>query len=358
MYEYWFASIQQLSHKTKSYLRKNVEDIKDIYQVSHLKKYPFLSISDREMYIIEETHKNWDIRKEFEKAQEKQVQFVTICDKEYPNRLRAYEDAPYALFYKGKLPKEDQKTMAIIGARRCSTYGEQYGIEYGKVLGKHGIQVISGMAHGIDGLAQRAALDGGGTSFAVLGCGVDICYPRENIGLYRDLCIKGGIISEQPLGTPPLPAYFPQRNRIISGLSDVILIMEAKMRSGSLITADQALEQGKEIYALPGRVDSELSKGCNGLIKQGAGILGVSAEFLSEMGIQLQENKSELIVNKITLDCKEKLVYSVLDSNPQHISWIEEQTKVPIHELMSLLVSLELKAYIREYSKNYYAKII
>ena len=161
-----------------------------------------------------------------------------------------------------------------MGARSCTPYGEKYALEYGKKLAECGIQVISGLARGVDGIGQRGALLGGGKTFAVLGSGVDVCYPKNHMGLYLDILEQeGGILSELPPGTPPLPQHFPRRNRIISALSDIVLVMEARERSGSLITADLALEQGKDVYALPGPVNSSLSQGCNRLIFQGAGIL-------------------------------------------------------------------------------------
>ncbi|MFI3207850.1 MAG: DNA-processing protein DprA [Eubacteriales bacterium] len=353
-YEYWFASINKLSHKKKRMLIEKIKDIESIYHIEKIKQNPFLGLTDREIHVIEQAKENWDIEGAYEKAIRQGIKVVTWEENAYPRRLRPYQDAPYALFYKGELPAEEIKTVSIVGARRCSPYGEKYAVEYSKLLVDCGVQVISGMARGIDGLAQRTAIDEGGKSFGVLGCGVDICYPRENIGLYRDLSMKGGIISEQPIGIQPIPANFPLRNRIISGLSDVILIIEAKERSGSLITADLALEQGKEVYALPGMVSSELSRGCNELIKQGAGLLNNAEEFMEDIGICIQNKSRNFKENKIMLETKEKLVYSCLCLEAKHIDCILEQTKVPIHELMNILITLELKGYIQEKSKNYY----
>mgnify|MGYP000797206482 CR=1 FL=1 len=187
----------------------------------------------------------------------------------------------------GSFPDDAKPTAAIVGARLCSPYGRIQAFNYGKFLSEHGVQVISGMAAGIDAEGHKGALEGGTPTFAVLGNGVDICYPSSSRGIYRRIPEKnGGIISEYEPGTKGRAYYFPARNRIISGLSDAVLVMEARVRSGSLITADMALEQGKDVYALPGPLDSPLSAGCNHLIQQGAGILLNPKNLLEEWGIE------------------------------------------------------------------------
>ena len=196
----------------------------------------------------------------------------------------------------------------------------------------------------------------GGCSFAVLGCGVDICYPREKIELYMQLQEQGGVISEFPLGTNPLPQYFPARNRIISGLADTILVMEAKEKSGSLITADAALEQGKDVYALPGPVNSRLSMGCNRLIRQGAGILLSPEELLVELGIchrNVKENDGQI---KLLLETTEDLVYSCLDLQPRNLDYLFSVTNIPLPELLDVLMRLQLNGVVREITKNYYVR--
>ena len=239
-------------------------------------------------------------------------------------------------------------------------------LQYGKSLAEAGIQIISGMARGIDGAGQRGALNSSwakesGVTYAVLGCGVDVCYPRENIGLYMDIQEKGGIVSEFSPGTQPYAWNFPRRNRIISALADWILIMEAKERSGSLISADLALEQGKDVYALPGPLDSPLSAGCNHLIQQGAGILLNPKNLLEEWGIETNvlcrntEIKNEK--NKKVLESTDDLVYSCVGLYPKNVDQIAQESRVEIRKLMSILVTLELQGYIREITKNYYIRI-
>lgn len=226
---------------------------------------------------------NYDVAAEYEKMIGRGILFAAIGEEEYPKKLANIPDAPGALYYIGKLPGGAEKSIAVIGARNSSEYGRAMAKQFGGMLAGAGVQVISGMARGIDGIAQQAALEADGYSLGVLGCGVDICYPRENRQLYDRLIAQGGICSEYPPGTPPRAVLFPPRNRIISGLCDGVLVIEAKERSGTLITVDMALEQGREVYALPGRTTDPLSRGCNRLIMQGAELVLSPQELLREL---------------------------------------------------------------------------
>ena len=220
---------------------------------------------------------------------------ILLTDREYPRRLLEIPQAPKQLYVKGRLPEEGMPSVAIIGARDCSYYGQEVAKRLGRLFGENGIQVISGMARGIDGIGQQAALQAGGSSFAVLGCGADICYPRQNQDLYDRLCKQGGVISEYEWGTPPRAGNFPPRNRIVSGLADAVIVVEARKKSGTLITVDMALEQGKEVYAVPGRLVDDLSSGCNYLIKNGAGILLDMEEFMEELWKQYRIKRGGML---------------------------------------------------------------
>lgn len=352
-YEYWFANIKGISHRRKQEIRGEMIDLKALFLMEEamLKK---LRLQEKEKEAIRKSIVEWDLEQEYRKLQKQGVKFVTIFDREYPGRLRNIDSAPYALYIKGKLPEEGKKTVAIVGARECSPYGESMAKRFAKCFAQAGVQIISGMARGVDSAGQRGAIEAGGESFGILGCGVDICYPRDGIGLYMDLQQNGGVISEFPLGTKPLPQHFPARNRIISGMADAVLVMEAKEKSGSLITADMALEQGKDVYALPGPVNSQLSKGCNYLIKQGAGVLTSPEELLEEWGLCACENQQKIGQNKISLESAEKLVYSCLDFTPRSPEQLMSMTSYSITELLDILVGLELKGLVKEISKNYY----
>ena len=354
-YEYWFANLQ-LTCKRKLEIRQVIKTAEELYYIEETALKQCVE-NEKERALICDSIRLWKLEEEYHKLKQKGIWFITILDERYPERLRNIPSPPYALFIKGRLPREDRKSIAIVGARECTPYGEVMAREFAKALAREGVQIISGMARGVDSAGQRGALDAGGESFAVLGCGVDICYPREKIELYMRLSEQGGIISEFPLGTNPLPKYFPARNRIISGLADTILVMEAKERSGSLITADIALEQGKDVYALPGPINSRTSMGCNRLIRQGAGILLSPEELLVELGIcRVTEKENEGQI-KLILETTEELVYSCLDLQPQNLDYLFNVTKIPIPELLDVLMRLQLRGVVKEISKNYYVRV-
>lgn len=233
---------------------------------------------------------DWRPQEEYCKMREQGVELVLFSQEDYPQRLKHIPDAPFGLFVKGRLPGEDVPAVAVIGARECSEYGKYVARQLGAALGRQGVAVISGMAKGIDGISQEAAMEANGRSVAVLGSGVDVCYPAQNKGLYKRLMETGAVISSYPIGTPAYPRNFPARNRIVSGLADVVVVIEARAKSGTLITVDMALEQGREVYVVPGRVTDRLSEGCNRLIKQGAGVLLGPEEFVAEL-MELRERK-------------------------------------------------------------------
>lgn len=211
--------------------------------------------------------------------------FLPFWHAAYPKRLRQIADFPVALYGRGKLPRE-KKAAAIIGARECSAYGSWAARHFATALAAAGVTVVSGMARGVDGIAGRAALDAGGESVAVLGCGVDVCYPPENRDLYERLIREGCLVSEYPPHTEPSARLFPARNRIISGLSDLVLVTEAREKSGTLITVDLALEQGRDVFAVPGRITDACSGGCNRLIENGAGMATEPGRLLRELGME------------------------------------------------------------------------
>ena len=245
-----------------------------------------LSIGKKERwiaYIKERQEEN--AKREYEELQTKGILFYPEYHPFYPVKLRSIPARPFGIFVKGKLPDVRQRSLAIVGARDCSEYGQYVARHFAEKMAQNGVAVISGLARGIDGIAQRAAMEAGGESFGVLGCGADICYPKSNEKLYRMCMERGGILSTYLPGTPPTPNLFPPRNRIISGLSDGILIIEAREKSGTIITADLALEQGKDVFVIPGRVTDRLSDGCNSLIRQGASLIQSPEQLLEELNI-------------------------------------------------------------------------
>ena len=262
----------------------------------------------------------------------------------------------------GELPREDVPSLAVVGARNCSVYGEEIAAVFSRVLGSAGIQIISGMARGIDAAAQRVAINTIGSAYAVLGSGVDVCYPKENKRLYSELVARGGVISEELPGTPPVSWNFPKRNRIISGLSDAVFVVEARENSGSLITVSYALEQGKEIYAVPGRIYEKLSEGTNRLIQEGAYLVREPEDILcgfSEKikGFSLKTGEKNNFFEKkpkLLLASKEKIVYACLSLCPKHLEKILEETGISMPELSTILFEMEAKQYIKQPLKNYF----
>lgn len=357
VYEYWLDALA-ISDRKKTLLRTYMKSAEEVYYIEETSLYQFRFLNENDRNTMIQAKKTWDLQGEYEELVKKHIRLVPCFDPSYPCKLADIPDKPYALYVKGNLPDAQCFSIAIVGARNCSHYGEKYAYEFAETLAKCGIQIISGLARGIDGISQRGALMGQGKTFAVLGNGVDICYPREHIGLYGDILeLGGGILSEFRPGTQPLPYHFPLRNRIISGLSDLVLVMEAKEKSGSLITADMALEQGKDVYALPGPVDSMLSIGCNQLIRQGAGILLSPEMLLEELGVSERNSHEKKTEPKKVLESLENLVYSSVVLYPRSIGQILEETGLPPQEALEILVSLEIQGYIREISKNYYVRV-
>ena len=280
-YDYWLCSIPGVGNRSIERLLELCGSAREIFEATEESLKQVLPTS--KLTELVNLRACWDLQAEYNKLKEQGIKFVTIEDAAYPKRLRQIPDAPYGIFYKGFLPEDDTLSVAIIGARDCSEYGKYVAEELGRYLGQAGVQVISGMARGIDGISQQAAFEAGGSTTAVLGCGVDICYPAQNKGLYEAIPERGCILSSYPPGTQPRPQNFPPRNRIVSGLADVVVVIEARNKSGTLITVDMALEQGKEVYVVPGRITDRLSDGCNRLLKQGAGVLTSPADFLEEI---------------------------------------------------------------------------
>ena len=280
-----------------------------------------------------------------------EIFFNANCEleKEFVAGLKEIKDAPPIVFLKGELSEEYVPTVSIIGARECSVYGANVAKRLGELFSEAGVAVISGMARGIDSIAQTAAVDSGGYSLALLGGGVDVIYPKESSGLYYKLLKTGGIMSEHAPGTGPKPHYFALRNRLISGLSDAVCVVEAKAQSGTLITVDTALEQGREVYAVPGRISDITSFGTNELIRQGAGIIsdldGFVADFISAYSFRTLTKGKTAAKEKDKpstdfLTANEKLALKGADEDSVTADILSMKTGLPAYELIGICVGL------------------
>lgn len=293
-----------------------------------------------------------------ERTQSEAVRCIHKHDLEYPEKLKNYRHMPELLYVKGCLPDPGKPAAAIVGARMCSPYGRIQAFQYARSLAAAGVQIISGMATGIDSEGHRGAMAGEMPTWAVLGNGPDICYPKANWSLYnRILREKGGIISEYSPGTEPRNYHFPARNRILSGLSDLVLVVEAKEKSGSLITAQWALEQGKAVFALPGPVNEELSRGCHRLIYDGAGIAYSPEVLLEELGINCENKIKSAEKKNLGLASDLNMVYSCLDLRPKSRDVLARESGFSPEKTGSILVELSLLGLVREISRHYFVKV-
>ena len=285
------------------------------------------------------------------------IRYIRKEDKAFPEKLLELHDCPKGIYVRGNLPDPSKKSVAIVGARMCSAYGRATASYFARVLAAHDIQIISGLALGVDGAAHEGALMAKGKTFAVMAGGCDIIYPRSHVGLYENIRTTGGIISEEPCGYPPIAKMFPKRNRIISILADIVLVVEARAKSGSLITADFAAEQGRDIFAVPGRLEDELSRGCNELIEQGAGIAISPERMLEIMGENPKKSDNSKIFMQNVLAREENMVYSCLSLQPQSLEKLCSDTKLPIQYVTEAVMLLQLKGLAKEIGRNRYVKV-
>ncbi|MBN2105072.1 DNA-processing protein DprA [bacterium] len=289
--------------------------------------------------------------KQLESAEKLGVDFCSIWDEKYPELLKKIHDPPVLLFTKGNGNFCVERSIAVVGTRAPSAYGRRMSELLASNLVQHQITVVSGLARGIDTAAHSGVLKSGGKTIAVLGCGINVVYPPENIKLYDRIQEEGLLVSEFPLDEQPLAGHFPRRNRIISGLSLGTVVIEAGERSGALITAYMALEQGREVFALPGHVGQKLSRGPHRLIKEGAKLIECVEDIIDEipsLKSEVQEKRRNHIVNNLSVI--EKKIWQALSDEPKHIDAVSAELELSTSELLAYLLSMELKNYIRQLS--------
>ena len=307
------------------------------------------------------------LRQETELLRQRQVEIVTIHDDDYPEHLRQICDAPIILYAKGKIPSQNQLSIAIVGSRKASVYGMTTAEQFASRLAEYGFVVVSGMARGIDTAAHRGALRSRGVTLAVLGSGLNNIYPPENRKLFENISSSGGcVLSEFPMTMKPLAHNFPRRNRIISGLSLGVVVVEATARSGALITADFALEQGREVFAIPGRIDTPSSQGVHHLIKQGAKLVMGVEDIIEELNIQIsqwlsmksmekpQRLSNDAFASSPELSPKEELLHSRLGKELVHIDELCQKSGMSARSAAFVLLQLEMKHLIKKYPGQFY----
>lgn len=364
MDEYWFW-LCNLPNIWNGKIRKLLNVFrtpKAVYEASAKQLEMIEGLSAEDILVISDKNSGEKLKEKVAYLKKKEIYFISRESSLYPEGFRKISDAPYGFYVKGNLDllkqTEQLPVIAMVGTRNASLQGNSLARRFGYELGRTGAIIVSGMARGIDAKSHIGTLEAGGKTIAVLGCGVDICYPKENIELYMQIAKTGLLLSEYPCGMQPAAWQFPQRNRLISALADRVLVIEAKKKSGSLITVDCALEQGKDVFAIPGKPGDLLSEGCNQLIKQGAALVTKAEEMLVEqipgkckLPLEVMKKKKKILLEK-----ELEMVYSSVDLMPKDVNTILEESGIGADRLPGLLVQLQMMDLIEEPLKNYYQR--
>ena len=346
--KYWvgFSQVPGIGRVRFSQLKEHFGTLEDAWKApeSRLKQAGLDSRSINALLLLRQRN---SLDKEMEKLERYEVKAITCEDSHYPSRLKEIYDYPPVIYVRGELPPQNILRLAVVGTRRPTIYGRQVAEELVADLVRSNIAIVSGLARGIDTVAHRISLDNGGTTIAVFGSGLDVIYPAENAKLAQAITKNGALVSEFPLGTRPKAENFPLRNRIMSGLSLGVLVVEAGERSGALITAFQALAQNREVFAIPGSILSAVSKGTNRLIQEGAKLVCNCNDILEELNLCTITPRQLEIKDFIPANEAESLVLRQLTHEPIHMDEICRNSALPISEVSSTLAILELKGAAR-----------
>lgn len=352
----WLA-LAQISNKTKLELLEISESTEELFKGFSENYNKFKN--NKIKIALKEALEEDKIKKLKETMYEKNIKYVTIKNKSYPSRLKTIDNPPYILFYRGDISKlEYEKSVSLVGSRECTVYGREVAESISEELSNYDVIMVSGLAKGIDTICHEVALKNNKFTCGVLGCGVDVVYPKSNSKIYDKIIENGCIVSEFLPGTPPLSRNFPQRNRIISGLSDLVIVVEANIKSGSLITARVAAEQGKEVVAVPGSIFSKLSLGTNKLIKDGAIPYTDLEDLLFLIGIyNIKRNNNKVIRKEKNIDENISRILEVLSDRPIHINEIVKLTNIDIKHLYELLFEMQINFGVKCIDMNFYVKL-
>ena len=355
-YWIWLSSLMQITPRRKLQLIEYFGDPAYIWESTEAELRASNICTPRMLSVLLDRQNRKNAEKLMEEVFKSDAEVITIKDDIYPENLKYIADPPVALYIKGTLRK-DEVYIAVVGSRKASSYGLETAQRLSWELAANGVTIVSGMARGIDSKAHWGALSGGGRTIAVLGCGIDIIYPPENAELMEKICKLGAIISEYAPGTPPIAVNFPARNRIISGLSQGVAVIEASEKSGSLITAEYALDQGREVYAVPGNINSFNSTGTNKLLKDGAKLVTNGGDILEDLKIGYNFKSAYTKEKKLSgalLKGNEKTIAMRLLDGPAHIDAIARDCGISVQLAGSVLVMLELSGFVEHLPGRYY----
>lgn len=312
-------------------------------------------LDERALAGVLKARRELDLDREMDRFARLGVSVLTLVDGTYPVLLKQIPAPPSVLYLRGSLSSGDERAVGIVGTRRLTPYGREVTAALAGDLAAAGVTVVSGLARGIDGIAHQAAIQAGGRTIAVLGCGPDVIYPPEHRGLAERIIANGALLSEYPPGRQPDAQNFPARNRLISGLSLGVVVVEAPERSGALITADFAADQGRDVFAVPGSVLADSSAGNNRLLRDGARLVRTAADVLEDLGLDAGPD-ADAVQQALPLDESERRLLAVLTREPQHIDEVAALADVPINEASAYLTILELNGLVRNAGALHYAR--
>lgn len=350
-----FIDLLDIPRMTEAKLKNLLQQFQTPEAVFNASRNDLLAVKgiDNEITSAISSYKqNQETAKKYKRAEQLGIKIVSYLDKNYPKNLKSISHAPPVLFMRGEIKPADEKALAIIGTRQPTSYGKMVAEKFAYELTQMGITIVSGLARGIDTSAHLGALKAKGRTIAVLGCGVDVYYPPENKKYYDEISQNGAVISEFNLGVTPFAMNFPKRNRIISGLSLGILAVEAPADSGVLNTVNWAVEQGREVFAVPGAINQKASIGTNQLIKDGAKPVTSVQDICQELNFAFEKNEKQ----NIPVSDLEKKILDILSSEPLYPDQITETLNEPMPVLLPQLLSLEIKGLIKQLPGNKYIK--
>lgn len=313
-------------------------------------------LDDASVDSIAAVRRTIDLDREMERIARLGIAVVTLGDETYPRMLREVPTPPSVLYYKGTLLEDDLKAIAMVGTRRCTSYGRQVAATMAEELARAGVTVVSGLALGIDGQAHRGALAGGGRTIAVLGSGVDLIYPSSHRDLAAQIVENGAVLSDYPPGTKPDARNFPPRNRIIAGLSKGIVVIEAPKRSGALITVDFAADYGRDVFCVPGNVQSEYSAGCHAVIRDGGRLVTCAADVLDDLGMAVPKAGAAK-QQTFPMTDEERHLFNYIRWEPQHVDELAAAANLTAAQAGALLTLLELKGAVRDAGGQQYVRL-